>query len=85
MGSTHELAVSILKTIPGYVEEFKEVYGVDEITIEEVTSALATFEETLVTPNARFDQWLTGNEEAITDQDLYGYLYFKNSGWVSCH
>ncbi|MDO5667495.1 MAG: cytochrome-c peroxidase [Alcaligenaceae bacterium] len=85
MGSTHELAVNILKTIPGYVEEFKSVYGVDEITIEEVTSALAAFEETLVTPNARFDQWLTGKDDAITDQELNGYLLFKNSGCVACH
>ncbi|CAM5183905.1 cytochrome-c peroxidase [Oligella ureolytica] len=85
MGSTHELAVSILRTIPGYVNEFKEVYGDDEITIEEVTSALAAFEETLVTPNARFDQWLRGDDNAITDQELNGYLLFKNSGCVACH
>ncbi|HZJ98242.1 MAG TPA: cytochrome-c peroxidase [Oligella sp.] len=85
MGSTHELAVSILRTIPGYVDEFKEVYGVDEITIEEVTQALAVFEETLVTPNARFDLWLKGDDDAITDQELNGYLLFKNSGCVACH
>lgn len=85
MGSTHDLAVSVLKTIPGYVEEFKAVYGVDEITIEEVTSALAAFEETLVTPNSRFDQWLSGKDDAISDQELNGYLLFKNSGCVACH
>lgn len=85
MGSTHELAVSILKTIPGYVDEFEAVYGDREITIEEVTGALAAFEETLVTPNARFDQWLKGDDDAITDQELNGYLLFKNSGCVACH
>lgn len=85
MGSTHELAVSILQTIPGYVQEFKDVYGVDEISITEVTSALAAFEETLVTPNSRFDQWLSGKDDAITDQELNGYLLFKNSGCVACH
>lgn len=85
MGSTHELAVSILQTIPGYVNEFKEVYGDDEISIEEVTAALAAFEETLVTPNARFDLWLKGDDDAITDQELNGYLLFKNSGCVACH
>ena len=85
MGSTHELAVSVLKTIPGYVDEFEAVYGDREITIEEVTGALAAFEETLVTPNARFDQWLKGDDDAITDQELNGYLLFKNSGCVACH
>lgn len=85
MGSTHELAVSVLKTIPGYVDEFEAVYGDREITIEQVTGALAAFEETLVTPNARFDQWLKGDDDAITDQELNGYLLFKNSGCVACH
>lgn len=85
MGSTHELAVSVLKTIPGYVDEFEAVYGDREITIEQVTGALAAFEETLVTPNARFDQWLKGDDNAITDQELNGYLLFKNSGCVACH
>lgn len=85
MGSTHELAVSVLKTIPGYVDEFEAVYGDKEITIEQVTGALAAFEETLVTPNARFDQWLKGDDDAITDQELNGYLLFKNSGCVACH
>ena len=85
MGSSHELAVNVLKTIPGYVDEFKDVYGTDGISIEEVTSALAAFEETLVTPNARFDKWLTGTDDAITDQELNGYLLFKNSGCVACH
>ena len=47
--------MQVLNSIPGYKAEFKQVFGKDVITIEEVTGALAAFEETLVTPNARFD------------------------------
>ena len=85
MAFTHELAVDILSSIPEYREEFKSVFNEDKITIEQITSALATFEETLVTPNSRFDQWLAGKDDAITDQELNGYLLFKNSGCVACH
>ncbi len=85
MGFTHELAVKTLSTIPGYVEEFKKVFGTDKITIDEVTKAIAAFEETLVTPNSRFDQWLKGDKNAITAQELKGYELFKNSGCVACH
>jgi cytochrome c peroxidase len=85
MGFTHELAVKTLQTIPGYVEEFKKVFGTDKITIDEVTKAIAAFEETLVTPNSRFDQWLKGDKNAITAQELKGYELFKNSGCVACH
>ncbi len=85
MNSSHEAAVATLRSIPGYVQEFKRVYKVDAIDIQQVTDALATFEATLVTPNARFDQWLKGDKKAITDVELKGYQLFKSSGCVACH
>ena len=85
MASSHELAVQVLNSIPGYKAEFKQVFGRDVITIEEVTGALAAFEKTLVTPNARFDKWLRGDKKAMTVQELAGYQLFKNSGCVACH
>ena len=45
----------------------------------------AEFEKTLVTPGARFDQWLLGDADAITAQEKAGYELFKNSGCVACH
>jgi cytochrome c peroxidase len=83
--SSHVLAVRILETIPGYVEEFENTFGTGPITIEEVTDALAEFERTLVTPNSRFDQWLKGDEYAITEQELQGYELFKLTGCIGCH
>src|SRR5690606_20373323 len=63
----------------------KEAFGKEEITIDEVTLAIAAFEETLVTPNARFDQWLKGDDGAISAMELAGYNLFKTSGCVACH
>lgn len=85
MAFTHHLAVDVLSSIPEYKAEFKTVFGTDTITIERITQALATFEKTLVTPNARFDRWLKGDTHAINDQELRGYLLFKESGCISCH
>ena len=85
MGFTHELAVGVLASIPQYVQSFKDVYGVDEITINEVTDAIAEFEETLVTPNSPFDQWLKGDEDALTAEQLAGYQLFKEVGCTACH
>ena len=79
MASSHELAVQVLNSIPGYKAEFKQVFGKDVITIEEVTGALAAFEETLVTPNARFDKWLRGDKKAMTVQELAGYQLFRTT------
>lgn len=87
MASTHEHVVQVLNSIPAYQDEFKAVFSdyTDAITIEQVTKALASFEDTLVTPNSRFDKWLAGDDNAITEQELRGYQTFKTSGCVACH
>jgi len=85
MAFTHDLAVDMLRSIPQYVAEFKAVFGHDRLTIDEVTSATAAFEETLVTPGARFDRWLLGDRKAINPQELRGYELFKSSGCIACH
>ncbi len=85
MGFTHELAVEVLESIPAYVAEFKQVFGSDEIKIEQVTKAIAEFEKTLVTPNSRFDKWLLGDMAALSTDEKAGYALFKNSGCVACH
>ncbi len=85
MGFTHQLAVGVLQTIPGYVREFKQVFGKDKIDIDQVTAAIAEFEKTLVTPNSRFDQWLLGKTDALSADELAGYKLFKESGCIACH
>lgn len=85
MASNHVLAISMLQSIPGYVAEFKKAFGTEKITIDEVTKSIAAFEETLVTPNSRFDKWLKGDKKALTANELAGYELFKNSGCTACH
>jgi cytochrome c peroxidase len=85
MAFSHTVAVNVLESIPGYRREFKQVFGTDKITIDEVTAAIAEFEKTLVTPNSRFDQWLLGKKDALTPEELAGYKLFKESGCVACH
>ena len=85
MAFTHDLAEEVLQSIPGYVAEFKSVFGEEKIGIDQVTDAIAEFEKTLVTPNSRFDQWLKGDKKALTTQELAGYKLFQDSGCISCH
>jgi cytochrome c peroxidase len=85
MAFTHELAVEMLQSIPGYATEFKQVFKSDKIDIQAVTHAIAAFEETLVTPNSRFDKWLKGEKKALSSNELEGYKLFKDSGCVACH
>lgn len=85
MAFSHTLAVDMLESIPEYVREFRQVFGTDKLTIDQVTAAIAEFEKTLVTPNSRFDLWLLGKDDALTADELAGYKLFKESGCIACH
>ena len=85
MAFSHALAVDTLKTMPGYLSAFRKAFGSDEVSIDKVTQAIAAFEETLVTPNSRFDKWLKGDRKALASNELAGYKLFKDSGCVACH
>lgn len=85
MASNHELAVDVLQSIPAYVQWFKEVYKDEKITIDNIADAIAAFEETLTTPNARFDAWLNGYDDKISESERQGYDLFKSKGCIICH
>jgi cytochrome c peroxidase len=45
MASTHELAVDVIASIPGYVDEFSRVFCTRDVTVERITESIAAFEE----------------------------------------
>ena len=73
-----------LNLSPDYVTKFGALYGAG-ITTSSVKNAIATFERSLNTPNSRFDQYLRGDETALTATEVAGYNEFKSFGCVSCH
>ena len=85
MAMPHTLAVEVIESIPGYRSQFSAIYGNENVSLDRITDAIALFEETLVTPNAPFDKWLMGDDDAISKQALAGYKLFKTSGCVGCH
>lgn len=66
-----------------YKASFDKIYG--EITMQNITDAIAEFEKTLITPNAPFDRYLNGDENAISSQAKRGWEAFKSNGCVACH
>ncbi|WP_320034869.1 cytochrome-c peroxidase [Halarcobacter sp.] len=67
-----------------YKKDFEIIYD-DGITKENIVDAIAEFEKTLITPNSRFDKFLKGDENAITQYEKEGYEIFKNKGCIACH
>jgi len=76
--------VAKLRADQDYVRSFMTLYGSSPMR-ENVLDALAIFQRSLLTPNARFDRYLNGQRDAITSEEERGYGLFKSYGCVACH
>lgn len=84
MGSTWPEIVAKLQAAPAYAKAFKEIYP-DGLQRQNVKNAIAEFERSLFTPNSRFDKYLRGDDQAITEDEKEGYKKFKTYGCITCH
>ena len=84
LGSLWPEVIGKLYEHEGYPGRFNALYP-DGITRANVKDALATYMRSLTTPNGRFDRWLGGEADALSQQEKRGYALFKHYGCVSCH
>lgn len=84
MGSSWPEIIGKLDKSTEYVATFKKLYS-DGIQKQNIKDAIASFERSLSTPNSRFDKFLRGDTNALTNQEKEGYRLFKENGCVSCH
>lgn len=80
--SFEELIKKLEKT--SYKQKFDSIYK-DGITSFNLTEAIAEYEKTLITPDAPFDRYLKGEENAISKEAKQGYELFKTQGCIACH
>ena len=87
MASTPDLVVETLGSMPEYVERFEKSFPGDEepLTFDNMARAIEAFEATLVTPNSRFDQFVAGDDAALTDHEKQGLTHFIKKGCAGCH
>jgi cytochrome c peroxidase len=84
MAGNWEHVVQTLSADPTYRSAFITAYP-DGVTATNVQNALATYERTLLSGNSRFDQYLRGNTDILTQDEKYGYQRFKTYGCIACH
>ena len=84
MGSLWPDVVAKLYADSEYPNRFQALYP-DGISRNSIRNALAEFMRSLNTPNGRFDRWLGGEADALSQQEKRGYALFKHYGCVSCH
>jgi len=85
MNRNLEYVEEVLKTVPEYVEAFRNAFG-GEITRQRVAMALAAFERTIVSRDTPLDRFLRGEKDAMTPGQRAGYeLFTGKAGCVACH
>jgi len=84
MGSTMGGAVERVAAKQDYRESFSAIFT-DGVTEGHVREAIATFERTLLTPEAPIDRFLRGDASALSTEQREGYELFKSTGCIACH
>jgi len=84
MGSDWPEVLAKLRLDKDYGAAFARSYA-DGLTGANIADAIATFERSLVTPDARFDRYLQGETAALDAREIRGYRLFRELGCASCH
>ena len=87
MANSLRLAIDTLNGIPGYRQQFAEVFGGDTITADMIAKAIASFERTVVSGNSDWDKWVaTKDPTVISEAALRGEELFRGkAGCSQCH
>lgn len=75
-----------IRSVPEYVDEFRQVFGTDDISRERIAMAIAAFERTLISLQAPLDRYLQGEESALSATAKRGLDIFTGKGkCTECH
>ena len=79
-------AVKRLKQVPQYRTWFAQAFGNEGITADNIAKAIATYERTVVSGEAPFDRWVSGDESAINVSAKRGFnLFVGKAKCADCH
>ncbi|HEY2413463.1 MAG TPA: cytochrome c peroxidase [Pirellulaceae bacterium] len=77
--------VAKLNKIPGYKQQFQKVFGTD-VTSENISKAIASFERTVLSGNAPYDKYKAGNHNVMSVAAERGMkLFFGKAHCSACH
>jgi cytochrome c peroxidase len=75
-----------VQSIAGYGPMFAEAYPGEPITRTTIAKAIASFERTVLSDDAPFDQWVAGDRDALTPAARRGFdLFVGKANCAACH
>lgn len=81
-----DLATKNIKKIKGYKPLFAKAFGTDEVTRDKIAKAIATFERSLISPPSKFDKFVMGQKNILSDAEVKGlHLFRTKANCINCH
>jgi cytochrome c peroxidase len=83
-----EGALNRVRKVAEYRRRFSEAFSQPEeegVTASHLTKAIAAFERSLIAADSPFDQFMRGEEAALSGQQLRGMRVFQSAGCILCH
>ncbi|MCH9813876.1 MAG: cytochrome-c peroxidase [Epsilonproteobacteria bacterium] len=84
MANKRKVLIQTIDQHKGYSRAFNNLYD-QGVTLDNIIDAIVEFEKALFTPNAPFDDYLRGRQDAISKEAEEGYMLFKSKGCIACH
>ncbi len=87
MGHTLEGAVKGIAEVEGYKPYFRKAFGDEEVTLERIVKAIASFERTVLSGNSPWDRYTQlKDEEALSESAKRGLELFEGKArCTQCH
>ncbi len=86
MNAELEVVVERLRNTAGYRAIFERAFGSPEVSAERIAQSIASFIRSLVSSRSRFDRFVQGDYERLTDEEIEGlHLFRTRARCMNCH
>jgi cytochrome c peroxidase len=82
----HAAVVARLAALPEYRRQFRQVFGPEGITADNVAKAIAAYERTQLSADSPFDRFIGGDGGALSGAQQRGWKLFRTKAQcIKCH
>ena len=79
MGNSPSQLLSNLQAVEAYPKLFKQAFpDTEDLDLDQIATALAAFQSSLISLNSRYDQYAHGYAEALNPQEIEGLNIFRS-------
>ncbi|MFK8014001.1 MAG: cytochrome-c peroxidase [Gammaproteobacteria bacterium] len=84
MNTNFDVTVPWLAQNPGYAKAFGQAYPGEPVGTDTIGRAIASFERTVISNDSPFDQWVRGDEDAMSASAVRGFGVFLDADKGNC-